>query len=94
MSRKEQPKKDTQPRWFRTMGWIIVGWGVVSLLLTLFGLFPRSPKAYVSPFYFIFFGTSYLVRPARPRLANVCLALAGVAVIVSAVLLATSWGTL
>lgn len=76
----------TRPIIATIVAWIISGWGVVSLLLTLIFLFPGTPRDYAWSFYFIFFGMSFLFRPTRPRLANVCLALAAVALITQAVL--------
>ncbi len=77
--------EDAEPRWMRTVAWIILGWGVVGLLLRLFGVFDSSTS--VVPFLFILLSTWELLRPTRPRLANVCLALGGVVVLIDIVLL-------
>ncbi len=77
--------KGAQPSPATIVAWIIIGWGIVSVLLTLFAFY-RSPRDYAWSFYFIFFGLSFLFRPTRRRLANVCLVLAFGALLVVTVL--------
>lgn len=79
--------EDAEPRWMRTVAWIILGWGVVGLLLQLFGVFDSSTL--VVPFLLIFLSTWELLRRTRPRLANVSLTLAGVIVLIDIVGLVT-----
>ncbi len=71
--------QDAQPRWGRTLMWIALGLGIVSLLLA--AAFSRSFYLYGMSFYLILLSTSHLVRPTRPGLANVCMVLSFVAAI-------------
>lgn len=77
--------QDAQSRWGHTVPWIMIIWGIASLLLTLAGVFLRSPEGFALPFYFMFYGVAHLVYTTRPRLADVCMVVAGVAAVAATV---------
>ncbi len=76
---KVRPMQGTQPRWARTLIWIGLGLGIVCLLLA--AILSMSFYTYGMSFYLILLNTSNLVRPTRPRLANMCMVLGFVAAI-------------
>ncbi len=72
-------EQDTQPRWTRTLSWLILGLGIVLLLLAASSV--RSFYSYGISLYLILSSTSTLVRPTRPGLATVGMVLSFAAAI-------------
>ncbi len=71
--------QDSQPRWMRTLSWLILGLGVVLLLVAV--IFLRSFYSSAISLFLILSRTSILVRPTRPGLATVCMVLSFAAAI-------------
>jgi len=70
-----------QPRWFRTLSWLILGMGIVLLLAA--AIFLRSFSSSVISFFLILSSASTLARPTRPGLANICAVLSFAAAIMA-----------
>ncbi len=83
MMRKARPMQNAQLRLARTLMWIGLGGGVVLLPGAVFS---KEAHWYAMSLHLILSSTSILVRPRRPRLANVCAALGVVAAIAYVVL--------